>query len=160
VLFKLASHPLNRFTYAGLAASLGIATSEAHGSISRLIQSRLAVTDDNGITLVRPAVTEFVIHGAIYSFPAVMGSVTRGIPTGYAAPPLKELIIQPDEMPPIWPDSKGTVRGIAFYPLYPSVPAAAKADFVLYENLALFDALRNGAARERDIAQRLLRERL
>jgi hypothetical protein len=160
VLFKLASNLNERFTYAGLAQSLGIATSESHASIARVVQSRLASTDENGINLARSAFIEFVIYGAIYFFPAVMGPATRGLPTGYAAPPLKEIINQPEEMPPVWPYSLGPVRGMALYPLYPSVPAVAATDPLLYENLALFDALRAGAAREREIAQRLLRERL
>lgn len=160
VLFKLAGNPHEHFTYAGFAKSLGIAASEVHASITRALQSRLAVADESGINLARPALIEFVIYGAVYFFPAVMGPATRGYPTGYAASPLKELINQPEEMPPVWPDSNGPVRGIALYPLYPSVPAASQLDPVLYENLALFDALRAGAAREREIARHLLRERL
>ncbi len=160
VLFKLAGKPRERFTYAGLSESLGIAASEGHASIARVMQSRLASADDNGINVVRSAFIEFVIYGAIHSFPAVMGPATRGVPTGYAAAPLKELINQPDEMPPVWPDSQGGVRGFALYPLYPSVPRAVKRDPLLYENLSLFDALRSGAARERELAQQLLRERL
>lgn len=160
VLFKLASSRHERFTYAGLSRSLLISTSEAHASIARLIHSRLAVADQSGLALARREFIEFVLHGAIYSFAAVTGSATRGMPTAYAAPPLKNLITQPDEMPPVWPDSQGNTRGIALYPLYPSVPAAARLDGALYENLALFDALRSGAAREREIARQLLRERL
>jgi len=39
------------------------------------------------------------------------------------------------------------------------VPRAARADPALYECLALFDALRSGAARERQIATELLSEK-
>jgi hypothetical protein len=53
----------------------------------------------------------------------------------------------------------GERRGISFYPLYPSVPQAARKDPVLYQTLALFDALRGGAARERSLAAKLLEER-
>jgi hypothetical protein len=52
------------------------------------------------------------------------------------------------------------VRGVALYPLYPSVPEAARKNSALYELLALFDALRAGAARERKMASDLLAERL
>ena len=31
---------------------------------------------------------------------------------------------------PVWPHKNGTVRGVAFYPLYPSVPEAASRSFV------------------------------
>lgn len=41
----------------------------------------------------------------------------------------------------------------------PSVPQAARKDPGLYETHALFDALRGGAARERNLAAKLLDER-
>lgn len=41
-------------------------------------------------------------------------------------------------------------------PLYPKLPLAAVQDPALYELLALFDALRIGQARERDLARTLL----
>jgi hypothetical protein len=49
---------------------------------------------------------------------------------------------------------------MALYPLYPTVPQAVRSDPALYENLALFDALRSGAARERQMATEMLIERL
>ena len=60
----------------------------------------------------------------------------------------------------MWPHPKGNTRGVALYPLYPSVPGAAAKNGALYELLALFDALRAGAARERKMASDLLSERL
>jgi hypothetical protein len=45
-------------------------------------------------------------------------------------------------------------------PLYPKLPLAAMRDPALYELLALFDALRIGQAREREMARELLEERL
>lgn len=65
-----------------------------------------------------------------------------------------------DELPPVWPHPDGPVRGLALAPLYPSLPLAAAGDAELYALLALFDALRIGRAREREIAGRLLRERI
>jgi hypothetical protein len=43
-------------------------------------------------------------------------------------------------------------------PLYPTVPEAALRDERLYAILALFDAVRSGQARERNIAQKKLAE--
>ena len=60
----------------------------------------------------------------------------------------------------MWPDPEGKVRGQSLLPLYPRVPLAARDDPRLYELLALFDGLRIGQARERDLAARLLGERL
>ena len=61
---------------------------------------------------------------------------------------------------PVWPHKNGVVRGIALYPLYPSVPEAAGRNPALYELLALFDAVRGGNARERALAIDLLEKRL
>jgi hypothetical protein len=66
-------------------------------------------------------------------------------------PSLRDLIMQPDEAPPVWPDPLGQVRGYEFCPLYSSVPYACKVDPKLYELLALVDAIRDGRARERKI---------
>jgi hypothetical protein len=161
VLLKMACHRDRSFTYAQLAEELGIAASEAHSCLRRASLARLATqTGEGSMAVQRIALREFVLHGAKYSFPASTGSTTRGIPTGYAAPPLRDVIVQPDELPPVWPQPDGPTRGIALYPLYPTVPGAAARDERLYECLTLFDALRAGAAREREMAQQLLSERL
>jgi len=65
-----------------------------------------------------------------------------------------------DEMPPVWPYSEGTAKGVSFEPLYKTVPFAALHDQLLYECLALVDALRDGRVREKQIAERELRSRL
>ena len=103
---------------------------------------------------------EFLIHGVRYAYPADRGQLTRGMPTGYAAPPLNTLIVQPNEPPPVWPYAEGTVRGYSFSPLFPSVPLAASRDPALYELLALVDAVRDGRARERNLATKELVSRL
>jgi hypothetical protein len=56
--------------------------------------------------------------------------------------------------------SRRTSRGEAILPLYGKLPLAADDDPGFYELLALFDALRIGQAREREMARRLLEERL
>lgn len=99
-----------------------------------------------------PALREFVLHGARYSFPPVQGSVVRGVPTAYAGPSLRELFGTSDEPIPVWPYPKGSARGVALQPLYPSVPRVTQSDPQLYDLLTLFDALRIGAARERELA--------
>jgi hypothetical protein len=82
-----------------------------------------------------------------------------GVPTAYAAPPLDASIVPSSDPPPVWPHAEGAARGIALIPLYPSAPAAALRSPPLYENLALFDALRMGNARERGLAEKLFEER-
>lgn len=95
-----------------------------------------------------------------YAFPAEHGEVTRGLPTSFAAPPLNNEIVPSDELPPVWPWRDGETRGIALEPLYRTAPEAAVRDPVLYELLALVDAIRDGRARERKIAEKHLINRL
>ncbi len=64
------------------------------------------------------------------------------------------------DLPPVWPWHEGDTRGIGFEPLYKSVPHAALRDPALYQLLALVDAIRDGRARERNLAERDLVERL
>ena len=65
-----------------------------------------------------------------------------------------------DDLPPVWPHPEGTTRGTTLLPLYPKLPLAAQMDQPLYELLALFDALRIGQAREREMVRGMLEERL
>lgn len=102
------------------------------------------------------AIEEFLIHGVKYVFPAERGALTRGLPTSYAAEPLNRLIAPGDEPIPVWPHPEGQKRGIAFTPLYKSVPVAVLHDALLYKQLALVDALRDGRTRERKLAEREL----
>lgn len=152
VLLKLARSEAG-FTYASLAKQLYISPSEVHASFGRSRLARL-ITDveSEGVRVALGALRDFMLHGAQYAFPPISGSLTRGVPTAYAAPPLRDQLVMADEPLPVWPYAKGSVRGVALYPLYPSVPRAAEADRNLYEALALFDAIRIGAARERELA--------
>lgn len=148
-------------TYAVLGSELGLTASEVHAGLERAALAQLARKDRAGkASVVRDALRLFLQHGARYSFPATRGEITRGIPTGYAASPLKDKIVQSNEPPPVWPSKHGTARGEAFYPLYPTVPDAAMRNPALYELLVLFDAVRGGSSRERAIALQLLDERL
>lgn len=148
-------------TYAALGAELGMTASEAHAAVERTVAAQLAFKDAQGkATVVFAALRAFLQYGARYCFPATHGGLTRGLPTGYAAPPLQALIVPGTDPLPVWPSKNGTVRGVAFYPLYPSVPDAASRNPALYELLALFDAVRGGSARERALALELLEKRL
>ncbi|MFC5849270.1 hypothetical protein [Deinococcus petrolearius] len=144
-------------SHAQLSASLGMSSSEVHAGLKRLKQSRLVKSDGSPI---RSAAREVFRYGVPYFLPAVRGELTRGMPTAYAAPPLNAHIVQASDPPPVWPDPEGSVRGQALVPLYRSVPFAARQDPALYEWLALVDALRGGSTRERQLAGKLLDERL
>jgi len=147
-------------TYPELAAFSGLSMSEVHGALKRAEQSRLLAFVDKQPRIIAPAFKEFLLHGARYVFPAIRGGMVGGVPTAYAAAPLDALIAPSSDPVPVWPHAEGSARGIALAPLYPSAPAAALRNPALYENLALFDALRMGNARERNLAEKLFKERL
>ncbi|MCY7354993.1 MAG: MarR family transcriptional regulator [Lysobacter sp.] len=161
VVLRLALSREPAPSYAALAAELGLTASATHAGVARAVQAQLARKDQDGKPqAVREALRLFLQHGARYCFPATRGGLTRGWPTGYAAEPLRASILQPNEPPPVWPDKAGPVRGVAFHPLYPSVPHAIAQNPALYELLALFDAVRGGSPRERALALPLLEQRL
>ena len=161
VLLKLVAIGPESWTFQRLAVELSISQSEVHAGVRRAVAARLMsdATTASGRP-VREALLEFLVHGVKYAFPPERGALTRGVPTGYAAPPLNKLIVGSSDPPPVWPYAEGSVRGLAFAPLYPSVPAAALKDARLYELLALVDAIRDGRARERNLAAKELESRL
>lgn len=158
VLLKLLSHQKG-WSYRSLAQELFISTGELHNAIDRATRAQLLDAEQK-----KPrtqALEEFLVHGIKYAFPAERGSLTRGTPTAYAAPPLNEIIsAEEHDFPPVWPDPEGSARGYKLEPLYPSVPKAARLDKSFYELVALVDAIRDGRARERNLAIEHLRSRL
>jgi len=147
-------------TYADLATQTGLAGSAVHGALKRAAAAALVRFQDRQPVLLKPSLREFVLHGAKYAFPAVHGRLARGVPTAYAAAPLNTMIAASSDPPPVWPHKIGSVRGVSLVPLYPTVPEAALRDEKLYALLALFDAIRSGQARERNLAQGMLEERI
>ena len=156
VLLKLILEG-GRRTYAQLSKELGMSASEVHAAVRRGVEAGLI--DPSSRMPLRKPLEEYLLHGVRYAFPAKRGSLARGIPTGHAAPPLAAQISSND-LPPVWPDPDGKVKGYALEPLYSSVPKAAKSSPRLYELLALVDAIRDGRARERKLAEDELRKRL
>jgi hypothetical protein len=160
LLLALAACRDQGTTYPELASFTGLSMSEVHGALKRAETARLLFFEAKRPRILLPAFKEFLFHGARYAFPAVRGSMVAGVPTAHAAPPLNAQIVPSADPAPVWPSIEGSVRGIALIPIYPSAPAAALRSPALYENLALFDALRAGNARERALAQDLFEARL
>lgn len=158
VLLALLTSAEQRPTYARLAERTGLAASAVHASLKRAVLAGLAVIRDGHASVLRPQLKEFVLGGAKYAFPAVQGRISRGIPTAYAAAPLKGVIAASADPVPVWSHSSGKIRGVSLAPLYPTVPEAASRDAKLYAVLALFDAYRSGQARERAAAQKFLEQ--
>ena len=160
VAFKLVCLKGQKLPYAALAHALHMSPFEAHACIARLFASRLLTEVDGLPTLVMPAFRPLVLQGAVYFFPAVRGEVTVGFPTAHGVEPLKSKVMFADELSPVWPHSEGNTRGTTLLPLYPKLPLAAQIDKPFYELLALFDALRIGQAREREMVRVMLDVRL
>jgi hypothetical protein len=149
VALKLLDAAPAQRAYPKIAEAIGISASEAHAAVRRAIHSGLVTAEDRRVR--KDAFREFLLHGLRYVFPPEWSGVTRGVPTSYAAPPLKEHF-SVGELPPVWPHPEGVARGEGLAPLYKSVPRAALGDSQLYEWLALVDAIRAGRARERKLA--------
>lgn len=160
VAFKLVSLKGRRLPYAALAHALHLSPFEAHACIARLSAARLLTEVDGIPSLVMPAFKPLVLQGAVYFFPPVRGEVTVGFPTAHGVEPLKSKVLFAEELPPVWPHPDGSTRGTTLLPLYPKLPLAALNDPQFYELLALFDALRIGQAREREMVRSMMEERL
>jgi hypothetical protein len=158
VLAKLVSYGAARPPIAQVAGDLALSPSQVHASLKRLERSRL-IDAQTGRPLLK-AVEEFLIHGVKYAFPVQRGETTRGMPTAYAAPPLRDQIAADGDLPPVWPDPEGKVRGATLEPLHKGAPKAARKDPALHELLALIDAVRDGRVRERQLAEKELSARL
>lgn len=160
VVLKLVAMGQKPWSYAWLAVQLGVSPSQLHSAVKRALAAQLAVRKGDDIVPNIRNLEEFLVHGLKYVFVPERGELTRGIPTGHAAPPLNKHFASSTEPPPVWPEAQGEVRGMAFSPLYSLVPRAARSDPQLYELLVLVDAIRGGRARERELAIKELRKRL
>jgi len=158
ILLKLSTIKSDKWRMQDIAASLQISASEVTESLQRSNQARLV--SDNKRTIYTVSFLEFLVYGLKYVFPAVPGSVVRGIPTAHSAPPLNQIIVASTTDNYVWANSKGSLRGQAIVPLYKTVPKIALEDLALYELLALVDAIRVGKAREVKIAIEELKKRL
>ena len=159
-----ASEPL---TQNQLALFLLMSPSQVNASIHRLLFSKLIVPickDANSKITYWPDCKSTLecLMSLKYFFPVKLGTYVIGIATSYASPLLEKHIILGDDPIPVWPYHNGAKKGLALEPLYHTVPASVKTypDNLFYELLTLVDVLRNGRARERNIATELLNERL
>lgn len=158
VCLKLAVWPEEEWRFAQLADSLKLSVAETHAAHGRLRSARLL--DSTGKRPLRRNLVEMLVHGLKYFVPAEFGPQSTGMPTAYAASPLKELFLEIDAPQPVWPWPQGEVYGYALTPLYRTVPDAAANDPDFYELLVLVDALRLHQARAAKLAEELMTERI
>jgi hypothetical protein len=112
VALKIVAARSDRPPYSQLAAELVMSPSEVHASVQRAQSSHLL----HGPRLKnRPnfgALEEFLLRGLKYVFPPERGELTRGVPTSYAAEPLRSVIAQGNEPISVWPYEEGKQRGL------------------------------------------------
>ena len=157
VLLKLCGYEgSERPPYSLIAEDLGMSQSEINASVRRLQSAGLVNSKELGEMPILAAAEEFLIHAVKYVFPAKRGHFVRGMPTSYAAKPLDQFIVAREDPIPVWADPNGKRKGISLMPMYRSVPYSARRDPVLYERLAMLDAIRDGGARERKLAEKEL----
>jgi hypothetical protein len=156
VLLKLVQLQGATWTQTSLSRDLFMSQSEISESIMRSSYARLVV--DKGRMVQRQALLDLIKYGLPYIFPQQPGSIQRGFPTAHSAPPLSTEIVSDEQY--VWPSGKGTTRGHSILPLYASVIQVIQTDVLLYELLALLDAVRVGRSRERNLAMDILENRL
>ena len=145
-----------RTSFRSLASAVGLSLGETHNAAKRLGAARLVAADLSSTN--NPGLLDFLVSGVPYCFPGQLGPQARGVPTAHSGPALSGVIQQSD--PIVWPSRLGDVRGASLAPLCKSAPEMKEANPELYRLLTVVDALRIGRARERSIAEQVLREAL
>ena len=148
------------WTYHGLSNLTGISVSQCHSSCKRLRE--IGLLHDgvmNSWQVPSAQLTEFLVHGLRYVFPAQVGESTRGIPTAHSAPFVAEAFVVDAGAPAlVWPTIDGEVRGNRLKPLHDcQLRCIAKSGSDrIYRALVCIDLLRVGQARERAWATTIL----
>ncbi len=145
-----------RAQFIQLSQSTGLSAGECHNAVRRLRYARIVLPDTRRVAA--DVLAGFLIDGAPFAFPPMLGAETIGVPTAHSAPPFAALVESPDRF--VWPDPGGAVRGQSLVPLFPGATALADMNEPLYSLLTIVDALRIGTTRIRRVAAELLTERL
>lgn len=150
------------YSVRALAHTTGISKSQVSLALQRSLEVGLIIRDRKlGVPRANTkGLFEFIAYGLRYVFPAKLGAVTRGIPTSLGAPVLEGQLMSAGELVPVWSYAKGETKGQAVEPLFKSVTYAIKEDDGLYALLALVDAIRIGQPRERNLAIKMIQQRL
>ncbi|MCX6156605.1 MAG: hypothetical protein WCK13_06660 [Ignavibacteriota bacterium] len=157
VLLKITIQGKKDWQFTDLSRELYISQSEISESLNRSSIARLISPDRRKV--LKNSFLEFLIYGLKYVFPVRPGSMARGIPTAHSAKPLSDVFKSNTDLF-VWEYDEGSVRGQSIQPLYPKAIKAAKDDSVLYELLALADAIRVGSTREFSAAVKELKKRI
>jgi hypothetical protein len=157
VLLKIIALKDSNWRNLDLANGLFISPSEISEALNRCKIAKLIDAEKKMVHF--NALSEFLIYGLKYVFPAQPGAIVRGMPTAHSSSPIKEKISENSEGY-VWSYPKGTMRGQQIIPLYKTIPAAAQSDKSFYELMVITDTIRIGRAREINIAIEELEKRL
>ena len=160
ILLKLALAEGKPTLSRDLARELFLSPSEISKSLQRSREAGLIYLSNSEKRVNRTALLELLLYGMRYVFPPQKGGMTRDVPTSASVEPLSSSFQAETDPPSVWPYAEGTTRGLSFSPLYKGAPQAALHDKELYKLLALCDTIRDGRARERNLASGLLKEAL
>jgi hypothetical protein len=146
VLLKIICKGNEAWLNKDLAAELFISPAEITESLYR--SSLAGLIDANHKKKVyRQSLAEFIEHGLHYVFPAEPGNLVNGIYTAHSHPFMQQEF-KTEGLPYVWPDPRGSVRGLGIQPLYKKQTKAVLKDEKLYLMLALVDVIRVGRVRE------------
>ena len=130
----------------------GLSVGECHNAVRRLRFARLILPDERRPSL--ELLHGFLVDGAPFAFPAMLGASAIGVPTMLSSPAFRGLVESSENV--VWPDADGTARGQSMVPLFPGASKLAIQNAPLYELLTIVDAIRAGSTRTRKLAADLL----
>lgn len=139
-----------------LAQELGISQGEIAKALARLNKAGLV----NNRLVNRSAALEFILHAIKYMFPAEVGALAVGVPTGISSPAHVKMVVQNGDDVYIWPYSQGKKRGQIIKPFYPKLADAALKDPEFYGIMSAIEILRVGRVRERKLAEQYLERKI
>jgi hypothetical protein len=162
----LAENRAEPTSYPTLSLWTGLSASECHAAVKRLYRAGLtSAALQNPSTfdwhVVRPAAEEFITHAIRYLWPIEPLGEQRGVPTGTAVKGLNEgdsAVYEADRW--VWPSAKGTDRGQAIKPLYPTLPEKVGNDSLFHQSLAALDLTRSPLARLRNLGRQWIQTSL
>lgn len=144
-----------KVSFKDLSETTGLSVGECHNAVRRLGIS--ALLSPGTRRPVRDLLTRFLLHGVPHAFPLVLGPPGPGVPTALSAAVFAGKVGSDERF--VWPDAAGPDRGLTIVPLFPGAAQTARRNPLLYDLLAIVDAIRLGRARERRVAESLLAER-
>lgn len=156
ILAKLLAQKSDSWRQIDLAMALGLSQGEIAKALARL--NKAGLVQDKRVN--RSAALEFILHAIKYMFPAEVGALSAGVPTGISAPIHQKMVVQSGDDVYVWPSAQGKKRGQIIKPFYPNLADAALKDADFYGLMSAIEILRVGRARERKLAERYLEKEI